>query len=279
MKHPREISALLTAAIAAGIAVMLTTCSLSWNPTQAWPPEPDPYIELADVQEDEFIEPEPVPMPRNAPILASAPAKTKVDIDQPSRVAPPKGTSTVSKGRDGKPAQTVTSNRPSPVKEVAKKVENPGTPEPDESAETRARATRNVSDAFTRSSNHGNANNGNGDTGIAGRTDGNPRSAGSADSHGTAIGMQRGNVTGGWLWPSYGAKVQTSLTGSVKLTLTIDSQGRVKARQSGGTAPASADARLVARCIAIAESGVFTRAAGAQPAPDRATATLTFTFK
>ena len=263
--------------------LLLFESHISWNKDKPWPPEPDPYIELARVEE--FVEPEPVPLPQNAPDMLDAAAKMEETRNVPAKAAPESGTSIRQEGKKAEPAKTVTTPKPAKAKEVKK--EQPkdkgaavANKKPDAENSTAARTRNNVKNAFAKPDAKSNANNRNGDTGLAGNKNGREDSAGPADSKSLTSGVQHGRVSGGWLWPNYTVRIRSSLTGSIVLRLVINRKGEVtEAHPSGGRAPAASDVRLQQQCIAIAKSRNFTRSADAGPAPDRATATLTFTFK
>lgn len=77
--------------------------------------------------------------------------------------------------------------------------------------------------------------------------------------------------------PKY-SKVNTSLTGRIELRAVIDEKGKViKIEQTGGKAPAGADAALVAKCIAEVRRHTFTRTDN--DAPPTATARIIYTFR
>lgn len=279
--HARPIAAIVTLVAAAGIVVVLLCSSLAWNPAQPWPPLPEPYIELA---REEFVEVEELPVPRTAAERLDAPAQLPENSDLPSQTAPESGASVRNQGDVGKPAREVTSKKPSEVKTTPK-------PKPDEAAaaaenerrEREAASKRTNSDvtnAFAKSTAQNNADNRKDDKGPSGRTDGNPQSGGPANSSSTTAGVSHGELTGGWQWPAYNSKLPTDKTGSIILALTIDRTGTVvSAEVVGGKEPARSDATLRSKCIAIAKSRRFTRAANAGEAPERSTARLTFSFK
>lgn len=144
---------------------------------------------------------------------------------------------------------------PEPVKEDIKPApEDIGpTAEEIERKEQRERARQGVSDAFQ-------------------------SSAGAQDDGEPAVnGTGSGTVGGGWIMPAY-AKVDSRLTGSIIIQAVIDRTGRVvSVGQIGGKAPASADRRLVERCLAEVRRHAFTRSD--DNAPDRATARITYYFR
>ena len=272
----------MTVVLMALLMLWLCLAHLNWNPDQPWPPLSEPYIELA--QAEEFVEPEPLPLPKNAPDRLDAPALTPANADKPAEAAPESGAALRDKGPAGTPPREVTAKKPSPVKKTPE-------PKPDKAGaatenarrdarEAESKRTSNaVKNAFAKPDSKNNANNRQDDKGNAGRTDGNADSAGPANSQSKSAGVRHGRVGGGWQWPAYAVNIPTSKTGSVILSLTIDRNGNViKAVPSGGEAPAASDSAIIQRCIAIAKSRRFTRTAGTE-APETAVATLTFTFK
>jgi outer membrane biosynthesis protein TonB len=283
MKRSKEISALITLVIVFLISLWLVNAKLHWDPMQPWPPEPDPFIELA-VEEETFVEPEPVPLPAKVPGDLSAPAKVEETAHVDSKLAPETGTALNNVGKKAEPAREVTTKKESPVKVVEKteKVKNPGPAIDTKKLEQEATAKKtnaSVSNAFANASAKNNANTGKGDDGKSGRTDGKDDSAGPSTSTSVSSGVQKGTVGGGWMFPEYNKNISSSVTGSVVLSLTIDSSGRVtSAKVIGGKAPAGSNSAVQQRCIAEAKSKRFTRKASTD-APDESQATLTFIFK
>lgn len=278
----KQIAAATTLLICLLIGLTLGNSYIAWSPGRPWPPEPEPYIELA--QAEEFIEPEPIPLPAKTPGDLSAPALTEEKVVNDSRVAPQTGTQVESRGVKAQPAQETVSHKPN--KAVVEEKPKPAKPvgSNDDNArkkerEAIAKRTDNkVDNAFARASARNNANSGSSDNGRSGRPDGKPDSAGPANSQSTVSGVNYGTLGGGWNWPSYG-KISSAYTGSVILALIIDKDGRVKsAKVIGGKAPAGSNASVQAQCIAAAKSRRFTRR-NAADAPDESQATLTFTFR
>ena len=279
MTRSQEISALATLAILALLTLLLCVCRLSWNPGQAWPPEPSPSIVA---QADEFIEPELLPEPPVAGDQADAPALTEEPLDVPSEAAPESGSALRDQGPVAPPQRETPAAKPSPVKKTPEpKVTKPGAAAENaqKAREAEARRTNSaVSNALAKANARNNANNRQGDTGRSGSPSGDSRSAGPANSTSKTAGVRHGKLGGGWQWPSYNVRIRTSKTGSIVLSLTIDSNGKVtKADPAGGEAPASSDPALIEQCRQVALSRTFTRPAGS-PAPEKAMATITFTF-
>ena len=114
-----------------------------------------------------------------------------------------------------------------------------------------------------------------GNTSSPGSNDG---PAGTPSGASSAVnGRGEGSVGGGWILPSY-ADVRCEQTGSVVLRAIIDREGKVvKVEQIGGQAPASANSKVVAACIAEVRSHTFTRKDN--NAPQRAIATITYRWR
>lgn len=269
MADTRKIAAVITVTIAIVIAAWLIVAHLTWTPVKPWPPEPKPYIELAQGL-PEYIEPMPIATPApTAGDLGDA-ALLPENSDQQSQLAPETGTMLRDAGTAAKSAKEVTSNRQSDVKAVKADKEAADRRAAEQRQAAARRTASKVNDAFARADARGNANVGATDQAQAGRTDGSL----------SGTGVQRGTVGGGWQFPAYNNRIATSLTGSITMRLTIDATGHVTDAQiTGGLPPAANDAQLRAQCMREARSRRFTRAAAAGDAPAEARATLTFTFK
>ena len=128
MNQARHIAALGTVAIAALVWLWLCLSHLSLSPDKEWPPQPDPYIELAQVEDlVETIQLPPTSVPSHQ--QQDAAAQTPEDIDNPARLAPETGTALEDRGPEGKPAPVMTSNRPSDIQvENKQRPERAGTP-------------------------------------------------------------------------------------------------------------------------------------------------------
>lgn len=273
MTKPQQISLTATLALTVLTVVVLMVMHLRWQPGEAWPPEPDPYIELQADQE--FIEPEQLPLPANAPGDLSAAAKTDELMDQPSRPAPQSGANVSNGGPQGEPTHEVTTPRPSNTKmEQQPQPVNPGAATATEKPKPSAQQT-SVRNRFDQQGRH-NAANRDGDQANAGNPNGNPNSAGPANSTSSSVGY--GRIGGGWQWPRY-SQVKTAKAGSITFEIIIDANGTAtNATAIKGDPDLMADSALKSKCIAEIRRRKFTRPAGSQ-APDEATAFLTFTFK
>lgn len=228
MNQARHIAALTTISVAAVVWLWLCMCHLSWADDKQWPPQPDPYIELAEVES--FVETMPLP-PSGMPTREQrdAAAQTPEDMDNPARLAPETGTSLQDQGPTGTPAPIVTSNQPSevqvPKKEQPEKVGTPADTKKNEQQATARRTQSTVGNAFSNARH--NANNRNGDTGNAGRTDGNPASAGPANSRSSSVGVNHGRITSGWGFPGYSNNIPSNKIGSVVIEALFDASGTV----------------------------------------------------
>lgn len=278
MNKERTVSLLATMCLGVLITLWLMLSHLSWSPGKPWPPEPQPYIEL---EVPEFIEPEEIPLPQQAPGDADAPALTDEPMDNPAKVAPATGTAVENKGPEGTPAPVVSTPKPSPVKVEQKP--QPDKPGPVKSAqpekkEPSAQQTQ-VKNMFNKAEGLNNANNRTGDDGKAGSPTGKTDSAGPADSKSISSGIRKGSLGGGWQWPGYG-RVSSAVTGSVILSFIVDQNGKArKIAVVGGDPPAASNAAVKKRCIDEISRHTFTRSATA-PDPDAETpATITFIFK
>ena len=134
--------------------------------------------------------------------------------------------------------------------------------------EARRRATANTQNAFRNAT--GNA--------AAASTGKKPGQGGAPSDVASALnGRGSGSAGGGWIIPAY-AKVPSSVTGSVKMRLTIDRTGRVTSVTfQGGDAPAATDAAVRRAVEAEVRARRFTR--HDDNAPEESTAYITYTFK
>lgn len=273
--RPRFIALVSTAIIALLIVVLLGTLSITVDTTKReWPPRHDGEVALAPEPEEQFFEvieekPKPAPKKENA-----APAKNPVREKHKSEPKPESGHSTVDKGKVGDAPKTVTSKRPSEVKQKKKPQPKETGPSKEEieaqkREEARRKANSATSSAFQRS-------NGKNNTESDGRTEGN---SGSPTGKSQSVsGTGTGTVNGGWSMPSF-AKVPATVTGSIKIRVKINSEGKVTSVSfQGGDAPAATDARLRRAVEQEVRSRRFTRH-NAADAPDQATAYITYRFK
>lgn len=225
-------------AITVGVMVLILVLGrLSFDAT-ALPDPPRPVVEVL-VPEEEYVETfTPAPSDESpAPAAIPEPARRESRASAPSS-------------------------------EPASKAQGPTGPTREELEQQRiAREVgRGVADAFAPSAQDNTDSRGpeRGDSGRQG------------DSTGAIRGNGTGNVTGGWIMPSY-ARVPATTTGRIELRARIDSQGHViSCEMTGGKAPAASDNALVAACIAEVRRHTFRR--NDDDAPPQATATIIYNF-
>lgn len=263
MNRPSTIAAIATVLAAVLLALLLLLCKLTFDPDTMLKSEP-PVTELLEVEEfAELFEPAVVP-------ANPSKAYNEVPARRQSTPAEAAGSDIADAGDAAAPTPDVTSERPSPV--VREQKETPEKTGADKKAseeeEARRQARAGVSNAFKK--NDEPADN----TASKGSEKGNSGSPQGAASDLNGTGS--GTVGGGWIMPRY-AKVKSAVTGSIKLQAVVDREGNVKSVELvGGKAPASSDHALVERCMAEVRSHRFTR--NDNNAPERATATITYTF-
>lgn len=273
MNRNQAIAAALTAlvAIVVLIALRLITVHVDSRLRQ-WPPRHDGEVTLAEADDERFFDvvTEPGPARVNDPAEAynPEPASNKTDA------APATGHSVADRGPAGEAPVVTTSRRPSPVKakpQAAPEKTGPTKEELERKAqeEARRKASAATRDAFRRSEGSGNTTN-------KGNKPGNSGSPSGGDS--AVNGSGTGQAGGGWIIPRY-AQVPSTLTGSIKMTLKIDRNGAVTSVAfTGGTPPAATDAALRRAVEREVRSRRFTRSDGS-PAPQSATAYITYTFR
>lgn len=270
MSRARKIAILITAVIAALLFLWLRLAHLHINmSTKEWPPRHDGEVLLAEEQFFDVVQDIPLPLKSS-----ENPSKVHNETTESnaSTPAPRSGDATVDKGKAADAPTTTTSKQPSPVKATAEEPTKSG-PTQDEldamrEEEARRKANAAMNSAFNKSSGQDNTvNNG-----------AKPGNSGSVTGTATGInGTGSGRVGGGWNMPSY-AKVPATVTGSISLMVRIDKQGKViSVSFQGGDAPAATDARLRQAVENEVRSRRFTR--GNSPAPDEATAYITYRFR
>ena len=272
MKRPGVIAAAVTAAIALLCVLLLHQITLAVNTSaREWPPRHDGEIALAELPDEEHyfdVVTEPAPAAVNDP----SPAHNPEVADNKSEAAPQTGHSVADRGKAGDAPRTVTSARRSDVKmRRDDKPAKPAGPSKEELAreEARRRATAATANAFNRAKGHDNTTN----RGAAPGNSGSPSGGESAVN-----GSGTGTAGGGWVIPRY-ARVPSTVTGSIKMTLKIDRNGQVTSLTfSGGQPPAATDAALRRAVEREVRSRRFTRTDGSV-APESATAYITYTFR
>lgn len=229
MTKSQQISALLTAIFTFLVILLLCLCYLRWPGGQEWPPQPQPYIEMAAVEE--FIEPvDLTPPPATDPGQQDAPAQTETDLDNDAKVAPETGVMRDARGQQATVTQPVTSQRPSEAK-VQPKPKQPVTGanvdnEKKEQQATDQRTNNLANNKFAQSQAKNNANNKTDDKGRAGRRHGRTDSAGPAKSRTSTSGNRIG---GGFAWPALKPNIVTDRLGSVTVEFTINPDGSATA--------------------------------------------------
>ncbi len=266
MISPRIYSAVGTT-LAVAMSVLLMMCS---------------HLSLADdkvdaigqdaveLEMEEYID--VMDMPAAPNMVGEEPAAAQSEEQNESQPTPASGTDLADAGAPGDPPQVVASEEPSPVKEQ-KKPEKPKGPSKEElkRREEQRQAQNEVSNAFNHASGKHNTSNGQADNGNSGRPD-SPSAQGAHTGHGT------GSAGDGWAIPSYGA-VKSPVTGSVKMTLTIDRAGRVTdVKFTGGDAPAATNQTVRNACAIEVRRHQFTRS-NPETAPETSRAYITYTFR
>lgn len=184
-----------------------------------------PLLSMTEVVPDEvFVDVVPEPPVRGTGPEA-APAYNPVPASNQSEAAPTTGHDLKDNGPAGKPAPTVTSSRPSSVKE-----EKPKGPTPAEiaareeqrlQAEAQRRANAALSNAFDNAKGTNNTNNKGATPGNSGRPDGQQ----SLDNrHGVSVS---GRGSGGWGLPK-GTSVAMSEPGKIVFQFTITPEGDIR---------------------------------------------------
>lgn len=264
MKRSRAIALTATAACAIAIVLLLLGVHLTFDPATLRQP-PRPMTEVATIEEEyvDFLDQAHTPSD-------PAPARSDEALRAESHAAETSGADLADAGNAAPAPVEKTSSRLSPVKKPEKKPRPAGpTKEQQAEEEARRRARKGVADAFSTDEKADN------NTDARGKTKGD---SGTPDGTDSAVdGSGTGSVGGGWIMPKY-AKVASALTGRVELRAIVGRDGQViSVEQTGGKAPAGSDPAVVARCIAEVKRRRFTRRDAA--APDRATATIIYTFR
>ncbi|MDE6311705.1 MAG: hypothetical protein K2L96_07820 [Muribaculaceae bacterium] len=273
MKMNRDrIFALCATVFAAAIAVVILLFTALHFDRSTLPVPPRPTTAL--IQEPEEFAELYTPEPANTPAETASPAMNPVPENNQATPAPATGIDTRDNGPAGEVLPPKTSSRPSAVKATPKETKTkPAGPVEDtkkqkEEEEARRKASADLRNAFANTKGQNNTKNN-------GRTPGNAgRPTGSVDAQQNGTGS--GRVNGGWRMPSY-AKVPSTVTGTIELKATINSQGKVTAVEViGGQAPAATNAALAEACKAEIRRRTFTRSDS--NAPESATAYITYRF-
>lgn len=268
--RPRIYSAIATALIVFIVLAWMSCSHLSYNAATA---DSSPRGEIALAEE--FVEVEDIAP--SSPDLGSDDAAT-AHLPEPSdaqaQPAPESGNDVDNSGPAGAPEPALKSAEPSPMQVKDKKQDKKPGPEVDskkqEEEKIRRQANDQVQNAFAGAQGKHNTRNGTADEGNAGKPDGKAH-------QGNLTGRGTGSVGGGWSIPKYAA-VPSSVTGSVKMVVKIDREGRVTSVSlNGGEAPAATNAAVCEACIREVKSRRFTRPK-ADDAPETATAYITYNF-
>lgn len=215
-------------------------------------------------------------MPAAPSMDGEADSRARADEQLESQPTPVAGTDVEDNGDAGDPPPPTVAKQESPVKQKKPKAEEkPKGPAVDkkkkEEEAIKRKAENEVANAFNKSQGKHNNAAGAADKGNNGVPDGNA-------PQGTLTGHGTGRAGGGWAIPRYGA-VRSTVTGSVKMVVTIDRTGAVTSlRFDGGDAPAATNAAARSACATEVRARRFTRS-NPDDAPETATAYITYTFK
>ena len=273
MSRSRTYAAIGTAVIAALLLLWMTGCHLTAG--RLYPP-PQPRAEIALAPDEEFVEVTDLPAAPDLSDNTNASALLPENSDAESKPAPESGQDVENQGEKGAPSPVATQKQPSEVKTPVKEKKNDKKgPEVDKKKQEQEKAKREannqVSNAFKNAGGKHNTANANADNANAGKKDGKAH-------QGNLTGRGSGQAGGGWQIPQY-ASVPSPVTGSVKMTLTINREGRVtEAVITGGEAPAATNASVRQACLNEVRSRRFTRT-DATDAPETSRAYITYTFR
>lgn len=276
MERSRQIAACLTFLIIGLLMVWLLVAKLHVQPLSTPVSSPTSIVMGAESAEDEFLDVELLNPPLSGDESA-APAQTTEDMDNESQPGAETGVDLKSDGHQGSPAKTVTSERPSTVKEKTKpNPERTGNPLEQKTAREKATAQRTnneLANAFAKAANKNNALNKNEDTDNAGKKNGNPSSAAGPNAKGSQPGVS-GQIGGGWKMPVYSRNIPSNEVGHVTFEIVVNRDGSVgKITQIDNKGLTSA---TIALCRSEIQRHKFTH-----PNPtiaEPATARVTFTF-
>ncbi len=271
--RPRIYSAVATALIVLIVLSWMACSHLTYEPGLT-PDDSASAIALAD----EFVDVEEIPAPTASDLGNDASASATAQLPEPSdaqaQPAPESGTDISDSGSKGIAEPPLSTDDPSDMKVKEKKQDKKTGQEVDrkkaEEEKIRRQANSQVQNAFAGDRGKHNTRNGINDEDNAGKPEGKAR-------QGNLSGRGTGSVGGGWSIPRYAA-VPSSVTGSVKMVVKIDRNGRVTSvTLNGGEAPAATNRAVCQACIAEVKSRRFTRP-NAGDAPETATAYITYNF-
>lgn len=269
MNRDRLYALIATILATAIVIATLMLCAIRFDRnTLPVPPRPTTGI----VQEEEFAELY-TPQPQELRAETASPAYDPIPENNNATPAPQTGVDTENAGTAGEAPQVKTSSKASPIKqkteEPEKKASGPAEDaEKKKQDEAKRKASADLKNAFANTKGKNNTLNQGKNQGNAGKP------TGSAASEQNGRGS--GRVNGGWKMPSY-AKVPSSVTGTIELKATINSEGKVTAVEViGGQAPAATNAALTKACKDEVRRRTFTRSDNNPP--ESATAYITYRF-
>ncbi|MCC8118276.1 MAG: hypothetical protein LIP09_05950 [Bacteroidales bacterium] len=224
--------------------------------------------------EEEFIE--VMNMPSSPDMADDTESRATADEQLESQPTPVSGADVSDQGAAGEAPKVATTKQESPMKvkekEKPKTQEGPAVDKKKQEEEAiKRKADNEVANAFNKSQGKNNNSSGTTDQGKNGAKDGN-------SAQGSITGTGMGTVGGGWGMPNY-SPVMSTVTGSVKLIVTIDRNGNVTNVQfDGGNAPAATNTAVRNACAAEVRRHKFTRS-NPDTAPETSKAYITYTFK
>lgn len=266
-QRARWIAAFSTLIFAIIIMVIMMCTHLSLSKIET----PDSH--KSQIELEEYID--IMEMPSSPAMTNDAPSSALAEEQMQSQPTPASGTDLEDAGAAADTPPIVANKEESPVKVVKKEDPKPSGPEVDkkkkEEEEIKRQAKNEIANAFNRAAGQHNNSSGAVDQGNNGTPNGN-------SPQGVLNGTGKGVAGGGWSIPAYGA-VQSTVTGSVKMVVTIDREGNVtNLRFDGGDAPAATNNAVRQACAAEVRKRKFTRS-NYDDAPETSTAYITYTFK
>ncbi|MCD8385949.1 MAG: hypothetical protein LUD17_03545 [Bacteroidales bacterium] len=263
-----RIQASIGTTVIVGLALLLMFCCHLGLASTKIVPEEQPTIFM----DEEYID--ILQMPSAPDMKGDEPSRAQADEQLSAQPTPISGTDVEDAGSGVDAPKVVAQKEESPMKVKEKEPEQPA-PAVDkkkkEEEEIQRQANNEIANAFNKSQGKHNNASGASDDGNNGTPSGN-------SPQGTLTGSGTGTAGGGWSIPSY-APVLSTVTGSVKMVVTIDRYGNVtNLRFDGGDAPAATNSQVRQACAAEVKSRKFTRA-NYENAPETSTAYITYTFK
>lgn len=272
MNRERLIASVVTALMALCILLVLFLVKIGVDTTpREWPPRHGTVAMADDEQLFEVLEPE-----RPDPVKGSeaSPAHNEEVAQNQSEPAPEAGMDLKNSGKAAEAPAPATTKQPSPVKQQVK--ETPPAkqgPSKEELAQQEQKRQINNSTANAFANAKGKNN-----TSSTGKEPGNSGAPNGKNTSGSGQGT--GQVGGGWKAPAY-SNIPSATTGKIVVRCTVGPDGKVDPASitfENGLPPAATDAALRAKVKAEVLARRYTRSAS-DPAPERATAKVTYTFK